>query len=443
MQERRVAASPDWLKRLGSRIRQARRGRGLTQTDAAGPHLTKSFISLLESGRTYPSVGTLVALASRLQTSLALLLLEESQLPRETALNLLALARAQMSTPAAAMDVLFAAVDALAGDADDLRAEVLLTRGDLAATHGKAKDAEKWCEEALGWARRRRLRTYEPRILTRLAELALARNDLVTAQERLNHALSQYRATRTLRSVEGCEALILNSRLLSAQGKSARALRTLEEVAEVAARNDLPLTLGKAYRWIGILQAAAGRPEHALESLHKAKAILEPVGAHGEFAPVLHTLATLLQAADNLDEAYATFQEALQVQEQTGASSARAAMLDELAQLQLRRGKLADAQTLAKEAFELARAQHDVAQSGQSLITLARVARAQHRWKHAADYLRDAVELFRKAKSARDLADSARELGMLLKERGEHAEAADYLAIALSADRALSTATVQ
>src|SRR5574341_1177989 len=94
MPEQSSAKSPLWLKRLGSRIRQARRIRGFTQTDIAKPNLTKSFISLLESGRTYPSVSTLVTLASRLQTSLALLLLEAPQLPRETVLNMLELARA-------------------------------------------------------------------------------------------------------------------------------------------------------------------------------------------------------------------------------------------------------------------------------------------------------------------------------------------------------------
>ena len=52
MPEQRTAKSPVWLKRLGGRIRQARRIRGFTQTDIARPNLTKSFISLLESGRT-------------------------------------------------------------------------------------------------------------------------------------------------------------------------------------------------------------------------------------------------------------------------------------------------------------------------------------------------------------------------------------------------------
>src|SRR5438093_1186127 len=131
MPEQRTAKSPVWLKRLGGRIRQARRIRGFTQTDIARPNLTKSFISLLESGRTYPSVSTLVTLASRLQSSLALLLLETPQLARETALNLLELARASAPANAAKTDRLLAAVEALSEDANDLRSELLLTRGHI------------------------------------------------------------------------------------------------------------------------------------------------------------------------------------------------------------------------------------------------------------------------------------------------------------------------
>src|SRR2546430_4778778 len=143
MPERRPAKPPVWLKPLGGGIRRPRRIRGFTQTDIARPNLTKSFISLLESGRTYPSVSTLVTLASRLQSSLALLLLETPQLPRETALNLLELARASAPANAAKTDRLLATVEALSEDANDLRAELLLTRGAIPVVQARPRDAER------------------------------------------------------------------------------------------------------------------------------------------------------------------------------------------------------------------------------------------------------------------------------------------------------------
>jgi len=147
MEDQRTSPIPPWLQRLGSRIRLARRARGLTQTDAAGPGLTKSFVSLLESGRTYPSVGTLVTMADRLQTSLGQLLLDRPQLARETALNLVMLARE--SPPNGAVGLLLDAAETLAGDSDDLQVELRLTRGDVAASQDRPKDADRWFREAL------------------------------------------------------------------------------------------------------------------------------------------------------------------------------------------------------------------------------------------------------------------------------------------------------
>lgn len=280
--------SPLWLKRLGSRFRQARRARGLTQADVASPNLTKSFISLLESARTYPSVETLVALVRRLETSLALLVLDADQLPRETALSLLALARSRTPTPPASVDRLLLAAEALIRDAHDLHADLLLARGDIALTRGQVKQAKRRFEEALAYAKRRRLRTYQPCALTRLAELAARRKNLATAREQLEEALTQFRSTRTLRSVDGCAALILYGRVLSQQGELGRALRVLEEVAEVAERYDLPAMLGRIYKGIGLVHAASGRPEQAAEARRRAKDAVAKAGKREDLAEALH-----------------------------------------------------------------------------------------------------------------------------------------------------------
>ncbi len=431
------SATPPWLKRLGGRIRQARRVRGFTQSAAAGPHLTKSFISLLESGRTYPSVATLVALTDRLQSSLALLLLDEAQLPRETALTLLALARGWGAADPtnARVDPLLTAVDVLAEHADGLRIETLLTRGDLALRHGEPKAAERWFNDALNEARERHERSYEPRALMRIAALALQRNDRPTARRRLDEALPLFRATRTLRSVDGCQAMILHGRLLIVEGKQGRALRVLEEVVDTAGRHDLPLLQGQALQWVGQIQRDSGRLERALETLRRAKDALIHAGEGLDLAQVLHRLGTLSRDGGDLEEAQTHFQHALRIQQRIGASAERSVTLNDLAQLEMSRGRLTSAHQAATDAYELASTLRDCIQQGRVLVTLARIAKAYHRWKAAAAHLREAVEQFKKAKHPDALADAARELGMLLKERGEHAEAADYLAIALSAER--------
>ncbi len=437
MHKPRAHGVPPWLKRLGGRIRQARRARGLTQRAAAGPQLTKSFVSLLESGRTYPSVTTLVALTDRLQTSLAMLLLDETQLPREAALSLLALVRAKAAefSGTTHTDTLLAAVDVLADDADDLCVECLLARGDVAFLHGKGTNAVQWFEEALGQARRRHQRACEPRAVLRLAECALHRNDGSAARTLVVEAITLFRATRTLRSADGYEALILQSRLMIQAGKFSRALRILNKITDTAARHDMLKTQGKAQRWIGLAHAQSGRPDLALEALRQARDAFRNVGENAEFAQVLLHLGKFSRDAGKLDEAQASFEQALRIQERGHIEGERAVILNEVAQLQIRRNQLAEALRTAKKGYALARSPSDHATRGRILVTIAQIARMQRRWKQAAAHLREAVELFRKAKLSKEFADTARELGMLLRERGEHAEASHYLAITLSAER--------
>lgn len=48
---------------LGSRIRSLRSERGLTQAELAGPRLSESYVSLIESGKRQPGSKTLQAIA--------------------------------------------------------------------------------------------------------------------------------------------------------------------------------------------------------------------------------------------------------------------------------------------------------------------------------------------------------------------------------------------
>ena len=435
MTEPKTPKSPPWLKRLGNRIRQVRRIRGLTQTDVARPNLTKSFISLLESGRTYPSVGTLVALADRLQTSLALLLLETPELPRETTLTLLTLARVMAESAPAEAERLLAAGEVLSANADDLHADLMLTRGDITLAQGKVREAERQYEETLAWARKRKLAAYEPRALSRLAYVARQRGDDAAARQQLEAALEAFRTTRTLRSVEGCEAMLAHGEMLSGQGRAARAARVLEEVAQVARRQDLPLILGKAQIGIARVRLGAGQTAQAREALHAARAALENAPDAPENAQVLRAAGVLLFQTGSPAEAHSILQQALRLQERSGEVRTRAGVLNDLARVLLHQGKAADALAHAKMALELAGSQHNPAQKAAILVTMAHIARQQRRWKQATELLKDALEIFRKAKMTAEVGETARELGMLLKERGEHAEAADYLAMAISTER--------
>jgi len=436
MAESRAAKTPVWLKRLGNRIRQVRRFRGLTQTDLAQPNLTKSFISLLESGRTYPSVGTLVGLANRLQTSLALLLLEDNDLPRETTQTLVYLARSLAGQEPDLVDNLLATAAGLSAESEDLRAEIMLTRGDIAIAQGRTPDAEKLLNDALSWARKHRLRAYEPRILTRLASLAQQHGDNQTARTNLEEALGLFRATRTLRSVDGCDTMLAYAGALIEQGKSSRALRALQDVARVAERQDLPSIQGRAYLGMAHAHLLAGRAQEVSDALRHAKGALEGVAESTDLAPTLRTLASLQTAAGHHQDAHASLQQAMRLVENSSDVRMRTAVLVDLARALAQVGRHDDAAAAAKSALDLLRSHADAHLRAQLLVTMARVSRTQKRGKQAADYFKEAVAIFKKGRRQAELAETARELGMLLKERGDHADAADYLAMAIAAEKA-------
>lgn len=58
--------NPD--KKLGEKIRELRKQRGITQKDLAGDKITRNMLSLIESGNASPSVSTLLYIAERLET---------------------------------------------------------------------------------------------------------------------------------------------------------------------------------------------------------------------------------------------------------------------------------------------------------------------------------------------------------------------------------------
>lgn len=51
---------------IGDKVKQLRKAKGLTQTDLAGDHMTKSMLSQIENGRALPSMNSLQFLAGRL-----------------------------------------------------------------------------------------------------------------------------------------------------------------------------------------------------------------------------------------------------------------------------------------------------------------------------------------------------------------------------------------
>ena len=64
---------------LGSKLRQLRLKKGLTQKELSGERITRNMLSLIESGSASPSVATLLYLAERLETPVGYFFTETSE----------------------------------------------------------------------------------------------------------------------------------------------------------------------------------------------------------------------------------------------------------------------------------------------------------------------------------------------------------------------------
>ncbi|HWP29647.1 MAG TPA: helix-turn-helix domain-containing protein, partial [Chloroflexota bacterium] len=201
---------PEWLVQFGRRLLLARGRAGLTQQALGAPDLSKSFISLLESGRSHPSVETVIALARRLHSSVGALLLDAPALRLETALNLLHLA-SQMDLAQQGEEALklVAAAEALVPDMPaELRAQAVLLRARVAIHGGDLDEGQRRADDAVALTRRQRLPNLTGMALALRGEVELRRRAFKAALPLLEEATTLMQRAKAARTEESVRALI-------------------------------------------------------------------------------------------------------------------------------------------------------------------------------------------------------------------------------------------
>jgi tetratricopeptide (TPR) repeat protein len=426
-------ARPDWLVEFGRRLLLARGRAGLTQQALASPDLSKSFISLLESGRSHPSVETVVALAHRVNSSVGALLLPPDHLRLETALNLLQLA-GQMDVAAAGTDAvkLVDAAEALLPDMPpEMRARASLLRGRTAASADRLDDAIRWAEEAQTLARKHRLATLHGMALALGGEIEVRRRAFNAALPLLEEATVLLQRTKAARTEESVRALISLGATRTHLGHVERAQRAYRRALELATRLRLHALRGKSLVGLGLVAWARRQLDAAADFLtqaHDAFALVEDLAERGR---VLSNLGLVRREQGRLEDALAALEQALRVQERLDTTRDRTATLDEIALVYLASERHADASRAARRAIKEAQASGDQAREASCQVTLARVLRAQGRRGEAIEILRGAVSTLTLLGLAHRATTAAGELGLLLRETGADAEAARYLSMAL------------
>ncbi|MDR7420881.1 MAG: tetratricopeptide repeat protein [Armatimonadota bacterium] len=429
---------PDWLVQFGRRLLLARGRAGLTQQALGAPDLSKSFISLLESGRSHPSVETVLALARRLNSSIGALLLDPDELRRETAQSLAHLAG--LLDPAVGgrevVTLLDAARTLLPDPPGELRLRDLLLRARVALAGQALADAARWADEAIALARRQRLVHLLGMAQAVRGEVEVRRGAWTAALPLLEAGTTAMQRAKAARTEENIRALILLGTTRAHLGGVERAQRAYRRAVELAARLRLHGLRGRALAAQALLHRHRRRLDAALEALGAARAALEEAQATEELSRVLTQIGLIQSEQGRFQEALGTLGEALRLQGRGTSPRQRSVTMAGIAAIHLAMGQPGEAARAARRALKEAQSVRDQASAATAQVTLARALRAQGRRSDAIELLRDAIATLGRARGARLMADAAAELGTMLREAGATGEAARYTAMAGPAARA-------
>ncbi len=428
-------ARQGWLAQFGRRLLLARGRAGLTQQALGAPDLSKSFISLLESGRSHPSVETVISLSRRVNSSIAGLLLDPADLRLETALNLLHLAsQMDLMTQGAEAIKLVEAASALLPDMPaELRARSALLRARAAIATNAVDEATKWADQALAVARQHRFAIFHGMALALKGEVEVRRRTYKTALPLLEEATERLQRTKAARTEENIRALISLGTTRDLLGQTDRAHRAYRRALDLSTRLRLQALRGKALTGLGMVARARGQLDAAVTFMTQAYEAFAQVEDLTEMSRVLSNLGLVRREQGRLDDALAALEQALRVRERLPDSRGRSATLDELAQVYLALDRRQEAARAARRAIREAQAGNDQAREAMSQVTLGRVLRAQSRRGEAIELLRGAVTTLKRLGLDDRASAAAGELGSMLRDAGNDAEAAQYLTIALEA----------
>jgi len=420
---------PDWLVQFGQRLLLARGRAGLTQLALASPDLSKSFISLLESGRTFPSVETVIALGQRLSSSVAGLLMDLPELRLETALNLVHLASHMDLTARGDEAVkLVAAAEALLPDMPiDLRIRAALLRGRASIAANQLEEAARWVDDAVAMARRQRRPNRLGMALALKGEIEVRQRTYQAAVPLLEDATTMMQRAKEARTEECVRALVSLGTARWQLGQMTGARKAFARAGQLAARLRLTALRGKALTGLGMVEWMRRRLDSAVTYLTEAHDEMSQAEDVAEVSRVLSNLGLIRREQGRLDDALSALERALRIRERLADPRARSATLDEIAQVQLEMGRHADASRSARRALKEAQAGRDRMREAEAQMTLGRVMSAQGRSQEATPLLRSALSTFKRLGLKSRTGVASAELGLMPVDAGAQTEGARYL----------------
>jgi len=418
------------MNSIGSKLKEARVARGLTQQQLAEGVASKGFVSLVERNLLNPSLPKLRLLADRLGRPLAYFVQDapdqDVDYLRKTA---------ELAIRAQEPDRALKVVKEAAGlpmtaneraDLERLRGIALLALGRrakaLASLYGAAELAPPDDPEL------------NARIFT---ELGAA----LGAGERFSASLeTNLRALQWLdRSKHGDPDL--RARLLTnlandsfRLGDTAGAIEYLQQALAVATDAESLLRLANAHMGMGITARAAGNLTQAIAHCDRALIIHRRIGQPKIANQILHNLGEAYFAAGDLAQARRYQTECLERAGQFDDTGAVAAATTELARYALSEGKIGEVVRLARAGQAAAIRAQDHLYQAMALALEGCALEKQGHGRTADRLFRQAFALLLERQALAKMAELAAMYSKLLRERGRHEAALEFMRMAYERD---------
>jgi tetratricopeptide (TPR) repeat protein len=430
-QKKTLTQSPTWLLQFGQRLERARGHMGLTQTDLAGGDLSKSFVSLLETARSYPSVETLLLLAGRAGSSVGAILLDSSDLRQDTALSVLAIARERIYRRPEWSKRLLEVADELLTDLPLwARADVAFLRGLAFAIENRLTEADRLARDARRQAEQARFDPGKARAIALMGHVAFMRRDLPKAVSLFSEAVSTFRTSGSLRSEFGIRTLLWLGTASIQSGRVRFARGLYEKARRLASRLQLQVLEGQAIWGLGHHAWVQGDLAKAVHLMREAKKVFEETEDLIDLGEVMRNLGRVLREQGDLDAARDALQHAVRLADQVGNLRMRSLAHDELAKMWVQRDNLEQADEAAGLAVKLARSAGDRLYWARAVGTQGLVASNRGDQARARRLLGQSARALKRLGAKDSAAEAARDLA-LLRASASESQADHYLAQAL------------
>lgn len=419
---------------VGQRIRAARKARGMSLADVGRDDLTRSFLSLVELGRSRISLRALSIVASRLDLPISYFL-EDAPGTREGGVELV-LDYVEADIVRGKPDAALEKLENLEVSAT-LRPRAEWLRGRALIDVGSAREAVAVLQQGLAAAKQRDDAALTPYLQMEMGRALYGTGNYDEALRHLRDALDASSGESEDPTLAGRITTGIGH-ILYIRGDSHGAIEHYERARDLFRRVSDLNTLGAVYSGLSLAYNRKGDAANALRYSRLSVAAFTAHQNEQQAARELNNLAMRYQELDDMRSALECGAEAVARAQIVKARDVEAMAHSTLASVHLRLDEFDEARSEARMAEGMARNDDDIARID-AWIVQAKIAEHDSDSETADDLYVRALDALHRGGHHTAYADTALGYSLVLRQRGETERALEYAVQAAQTKAARAT----